>query len=80
MDRGKYYGLNFYLSREIPVWDPSKPKTGVLLLRGKNCSALVFPPYACSDIPEFLTSSGTFAYQVTLGDSLAGLGSGRKPE
>jgi 4-amino-4-deoxy-L-arabinose transferase-like glycosyltransferase len=80
MDRGKYYGLNFYLSREIPVWDPSKPKTGVLLLRGKNCSALVFPPYACSDIPEFLTSSGTFAYQVTLGDSLTGLGSGRKPE
>jgi 4-amino-4-deoxy-L-arabinose transferase-like glycosyltransferase len=80
MDRGKYYGLNFYLYREIPVWDPSKPKTGVLLLRGKNCSALVFPPYACSDIPEFLTSSGTFAYQVTLRDSLTGLGSGRKPE
>jgi 4-amino-4-deoxy-L-arabinose transferase-like glycosyltransferase len=79
MDRGKYYGLNFYLYREIPVWDASHPKTGVLLLRGRNCSALVSPPYVCSDAPEFLRSSGTFVYQVTLPDSLGGLGSGREP-
>lgn len=84
MERGKHYGLNFYLHREVPVWDPSHPKTGVLLLTGRNCAALVSAPYVCRSGPLFLTSSlmssGAFPYEVTLPDSLGGLGSGRKPQ
>jgi 4-amino-4-deoxy-L-arabinose transferase-like glycosyltransferase len=84
INRGKYYGLNFYLHKEIPVWDPSHPQTGVLLLRGPNCSALVSPPYMCSNGRAFLSSSlvnsGVFVYEVTLPGLLGEAGSRRKPD
>jgi len=84
MERGKHYGLNFYLHREVPVWDPSHPKTGVLLLTGRDCATFVSAPYVCSQgplaLPSGLAGGGAFLYEVTLPDSLAGLGGGRKPQ
>src|SRR5262249_28505925 len=75
MERGKQASLNFYLRSEIPDWEPERPRTGRLVLRGKYCSSQVRLPYVCSDSADYLQGSGTFLYQVTLRDSLSGIDS-----
>jgi len=80
MDRGKHYGLNFYLRREIPEWDPKQPQAGYLLTEAKNCSSIVATPYVCSQEPMQFYVSGVFEYEIKRSASLPRLGSGRKPD
>ena len=80
MNRGKHYGLNFYLGKEVPDWDPAHPRIGELLLKNKNCNSIVVVPYVCSDEPDFFEDSGDFLYEVTLPTSLPRTGGGREPK
>jgi len=80
MDRGKRYGLNFYLRREVPEWDPKQPQAGYLLTEAKNCSSIVATPYVCSQEPRQFYVSGVFEYEIKRSDSLPRPGSGRKPD
>jgi len=79
MNRGKHYSLNFYLKKEIPDWDQKSPRTGLLLMESKNCSAIVPAPYTCSNEPFEFYASGIFGYQISRSDSLPRPGTGRQP-
>jgi 4-amino-4-deoxy-L-arabinose transferase-like glycosyltransferase len=80
MNRGKHYGLNFYLRREVPDWDPAHPTTGLLLFSRRSCSRVVPAPYVCSENPGFIEESGDYLYRVTLPTSLDRLSGGGKPQ
>jgi 4-amino-4-deoxy-L-arabinose transferase-like glycosyltransferase len=80
MNRGKHYSLNFYLKKEIPDWDQKSPRTGLLLMESKNCSAIVPAPYTCSSEPLEFYASGIFGYQISRSDSLERLGDRGKPK
>ena len=71
MKRGRRYGLNFYLNREIPNWDPANPAEGLLLTDSSNCRELVPPPYLCGEAMR-LEKTGTQLYPVRAPDSLGG--------
>ena len=74
--RGQYFGLNFYLHREVEEWSKANPKQGYLLLRSKGCQTLVRSPFVCSGDSEELSKSGWFVFRVSPGISAGGLGSG----
>jgi len=78
MNRGKHYGLNFYLHREVPDWDPDHPRVGYLLLRNRNCAGIVPAPYVCSADPAFFEESGEYLYKVSSPASPARLGGRRE--
>jgi 4-amino-4-deoxy-L-arabinose transferase-like glycosyltransferase len=80
MNRGKHYGLNFYLHRDIPDWDPAHPRVGYLLLRNRNCAGIVPAPYVCSTDPAFFEESGEYLYKVTSPASPARLGGRGEPQ
>jgi hypothetical protein len=80
MNRGKHYGLNFYLHRDVPDWDPAHPRVGYLLLRNRNCPGVVPAPYVCSTDPAFFEESGEYLYEVTSPASPAPLGGRREPK
>jgi 4-amino-4-deoxy-L-arabinose transferase-like glycosyltransferase len=72
--RGQYFGLNFYLHREMKEWDKTNPQAGYLLLRFKWCSSFVGPRWTCNSEPIELPKSGWFIYRVQPDASLGGLG------
>jgi 4-amino-4-deoxy-L-arabinose transferase-like glycosyltransferase len=80
MSRGKRYGINFYLSREIPEWNPDHPRAGVLVLERGNCAQLVPAPFVCSGGSELLGNTGASIYSVALPDSLGHPSVGRQPQ
>jgi hypothetical protein len=77
MNRARRYGLNFYLNREIPDWDPVHPGEGLLLTDRSNCGELVPPPYLCGEAMG-LKETGTQLYSVRAPDSLGGRDSRRQ--
>ena len=77
--RGRRYGLNFYLGREVQDWDPTHPRVGMLLLEERDCKEVVPAPYVCSRA-DWLAGAGAFLYSITLNDSLGRLGRGGQPK
>jgi 4-amino-4-deoxy-L-arabinose transferase-like glycosyltransferase len=75
ISRGRRYGLNFYLGREVPDWDPTHPRVGMLLVEERDCKELVAAPYVCSQA-DWLEGAGAHLYSITLNDSLGWLGGG----
>jgi 4-amino-4-deoxy-L-arabinose transferase-like glycosyltransferase len=75
MYRGMLWSLDFYLHREIPIWDDADPHPGYLLLRSKHCNSHVSGTWKCPDNPLELPLSGWFVYKVERSDSGSGLGS-----
>jgi 4-amino-4-deoxy-L-arabinose transferase-like glycosyltransferase len=75
ISRGRRYGLNFYLRREIQEWDPTNPRIGILVLDKKNCKDVVAAPYVCGEA-DWQEGAGAFLYSITLNNSLSGLGGG----
>ena len=76
MYRGMLWSLDFYLHREIRVWDDANPHQGYLLLRSKHCDSHVSGAWKCPDNPLELPLSGWFVYKVERSDSGSGFGNG----
>jgi 4-amino-4-deoxy-L-arabinose transferase-like glycosyltransferase len=74
--RGQYFGLNFYLHREIKEWNKTNSQEGYLLLRFRGCNSQVEPGWICSADPIELPKSGWFIFRVQPDSSLGGLGGG----
>ncbi|HET7108745.1 MAG TPA: phospholipid carrier-dependent glycosyltransferase [Candidatus Acidoferrum sp.] len=74
ISRGEYFGLNFYLHRELKEWDKTNSKVGYLLLRSRGCRSELEPGWKCTDEPVVLPKSGWFIFRVQPDPSLDGLG------
>ncbi len=72
MRRNLQYGLNFYLHREIPIWDEDHPKEGYLIAGDfDDCNHLVKPPWTCSNHPLLLPSKDWFVVRIQREDSMS---------
>jgi 4-amino-4-deoxy-L-arabinose transferase-like glycosyltransferase len=62
------YGLSFYLHEEVPSWDPSHPRPGLLLFHAGatrlDCENKLPRGWDCSAPPLVFGSTGWMAYQV----------------
>jgi 4-amino-4-deoxy-L-arabinose transferase-like glycosyltransferase len=80
INRGMRYGLNFYLTQEIPEWDGAHPKNGFLLLgAAENCNSVADDSATCEEPPIHLERSRRFLYRVKPKDSPGRTGGGREP-
>lgn len=73
MNRGLHYSLNFYLRKEIRIWDEEHPTEGYLIAESKVCKRLAPPPLACEEIPIDAESTGKSLYRVSLASSAGSL-------
>lgn len=69
MHRAQHFSLDFYLWREIKVWNPAAQQAGYLLSQHNNCVDLVQPPLACADKPLAPNPSDWFIYHVVPQDA-----------
>jgi len=76
MNRGQYFGVNFYLHRELKNWEKENQQAGELLLRSNVCQSLVQAPWICSGDPVELPKSGFFVFRVRRSELAGGLGGG----
>jgi 4-amino-4-deoxy-L-arabinose transferase-like glycosyltransferase len=74
MRRGQELSLDFYLHRQLQIWDVAQPKAGLLLLSSRACSLYVKSPWECTHDPLELTDSGCFVFNVVREDSAGELG------
>lgn len=86
LSRGQNYSLNFYLRREIKVWDKNHPAEGYLLVEesltsrfepdereAARCTYWVPPAFACEQVSFNTPSTGGILYRVTRAESARSL-------
>jgi 4-amino-4-deoxy-L-arabinose transferase-like glycosyltransferase len=70
MSRGQQFSLSFYLHREIPDWESTRPNDSFVILPSHSapCGPPIMSPWSCSGSPIALGSTGWFVYRVTRRD------------
>jgi 4-amino-4-deoxy-L-arabinose transferase-like glycosyltransferase len=64
MDRGLHYSLNYYLHKEIGVWNWDHLTEGYVVTGTYLCKRLDRPPFPCRPIPIDYESTGSFLFWV----------------
>ena len=66
LDRGRHYGLNFYLHEEIQDWNRENSYRPYVLTTTHTCRTLDPVPLACEPLPFYDTSTAAFLYHVVM--------------
>ncbi len=64
LPRGQEFGLNFYVHRQMRLWDAAHAQGGYLLLRSQDCGRYVAAPLVCATEPIALSRSCFFLYRI----------------
>ena len=76
MNRGKHFGMNFYLHQEIKDWNLENSGKQYVLTDVRGCRNLDPIPFACEPMPFDEQATGLFLYHIVMRGSVQGLGFG----